>query len=677
MGKASLQKDINDLLDMDGFVPEGTKDMVNNNTSFADTSAGKAVLGELHELKNKLLEAQKSYEDLSKKKAEEMRQALDAQKRLLDQRLKNMERQRDQAQETMDRKMKRLQREMEEREANLKKLEKESTKSEKQNAELKKKLRKLEKQQDAWKARSSDKGKSSSGTSKTQNFASRRAGNAAVEGLEVLMVVVGTRRDQSQAPYDLGVTLKSRCGVRPTTSMQSTKRKATASPRRGKDDESYAPGSSLSPSAKSRARSAINHAIFGQRCGSFQEPEQDDRIFVNEAGQDDQISVNEIEQVQGLCVLTRVSDDMDILDSSYLIAKSINDETLTKLEWAWGMPYWSLNVDTHFNIQTLSAAVHKFFDREENGWFWLPERSIIAALQKAYRIDKKHRCDVNKAWLPSSSIGGITQADLPLQLYKNQHIFNYRFIATEGMKSCCAIRMYNGSYTSVNPLAFTQHAYPFSQLRQFKLNILPHFVIFNTGMKLDKILGGSTSFDNIYSKFDFSEPDTAAHIAGCLDLYRLWMSGSPSDTFTNSLDSSQAPSQTSNHDSSASRPTRTSQRTHQSRASAPPANPDDSAGTGDELSPNDSASNVDGPVDYDEEGEDEDWTGDDEVKLMHVIEEWAEDVWRHSFLDEDSASNSSTGGMALVDPSEEQPPPQSCQTTSHTQTVDELAHATC
>lgn len=156
------RKDINDLLDMDGFVPEGTKDMVNNNTSFADTSAGKAVLGELHELKNKLMEAQKSYEELSKKKAEEMRQALDAQKRLLDQRLKNMERQRDQAQETMDRKMKRLQREMEEREANLKKLEKESTKSEKQNAELKKKLRKLEKQQDAWKARSSDKGKSKS-----------------------------------------------------------------------------------------------------------------------------------------------------------------------------------------------------------------------------------------------------------------------------------------------------------------------------------------------------------------------------------------------------------------------------------------------------------------------------------------------------------------------------------
>ncbi len=264
--------------------------------------------------------------------------------------------------------------------------------------------------------------------------------------------------------------------------MQSTKRKATASPRRrGKDDESYASGhdllgdttprkrcrtgSSLSPSAKSRARSAINHAIFGQRCGSFQEPEQDDRIFVNEAGQDDRISVNEIEQVQGLCVLTRVSDDMDILDSSYLIAKSINDETvswstisvlvcadalqLTKLEWAWGMPYWSLNVDTHFNIQTrmllmmcsqplsdlvllVSAAVHKFFDRE-NGWFWLPEPSIIATLQKAYRIDKKHRCDVNKAWLSSSSIGGITQADLPLQLYKNQHIFNYRFIATEGM----------------------------------------------------------------------------------------------------------------------------------------------------------------------------------------------------------------------------------------------------
>lgn len=130
---------------MDGFVPEGTKDMVNNNTSFADTSAGKAVL------------------------AEEMRQALDAQKRLLDQRLENMERQRDQAQETMDRKMRRLQREMEEREANLKKLEKESTKSEKQNAELKKKLRKLEKQQDAWKAgRSSDKGKGSSGTSRSK-----------------------------------------------------------------------------------------------------------------------------------------------------------------------------------------------------------------------------------------------------------------------------------------------------------------------------------------------------------------------------------------------------------------------------------------------------------------------------------------------------------------------------
>ncbi|KAF9495543.1 hypothetical protein BDN71DRAFT_1589662 [Pleurotus eryngii] len=208
--------------------------------------------------------------------------------------------------------------------------------------------------------------------------------------------------------------------------MQSIKRKATASPRsRREDDESYASshdlpgnttprkpcrqGSSLSPSAKSRARSTNNHAIFEQRYRSLQDPEQEDQVAVN----------------------------------------------------------------------------------------------------------------------------GDTQVNLPLQLYKNQHVFNHRFIATEGRRPCYAIRTYNGSYTSINPLAFIQHVYPFSQLRQFKVHILPHFVIFNMGMKLDKILGGSTILDNIYSKLDISEPNTAAHITSCLDLYRLWMSRSPSDTFTN------------------------------------------------------------------------------------------------------------------------------------------------
>ncbi|KAF7416260.1 hypothetical protein PC9H_002525 [Pleurotus ostreatus] len=392
--------------------------------------------------------------------------------------------------------------------------------------------------------------------------------------------------------------------------------------------------SSLATSAKNRTRFAINTILQKQYPLGVELPQRP------------------------ICVITGETDDMNPIEFSHVVAKAVDDETLTKLEWAWGMRYWSLNVDTHFNLQTLSVAVHRFFDRQENGWFWLPELNILSNFLKTYRADI-HRFDVKKACFSPSYTGG-TQANLPIQLYKNKQSFKYRFVATQGMKSCCAIRRYHGSYTSVDPLAFKQHVYPFPELPQFELNILPHFVIFDTGRKLDKILGGSTSFDGIYSNFDLPViMDGLGAMFACLDLYRLWMSGSPSDDFTNSLDSSQAPSQTSNHDSSpksgTGRSTRTSQRTRHSRASAPEENPDDSAG--DELSPDDSASNMDDPVDYDEREEEEDWTDDDEAKLMREIEEWAEDVWRHSLLDsdEDSASNSSTGGMTLVDPSDEQP----------------------
>ncbi|KAL0957923.1 hypothetical protein HGRIS_000104 [Hohenbuehelia grisea] len=84
------------------------------------------------------------------------------------------------------------------------------------------------------------------------------------------------------------------------------------------------------------------------------------------------------------CGLTGASNDMSFIQFSHALAKSIDDETLTKLEWAWGLKYYSLNVDTCYNLQTLSTLVHQFFDIETGGWFWLPDPEILAELEGVY-----------------------------------------------------------------------------------------------------------------------------------------------------------------------------------------------------------------------------------------------------------------------------------------------------
>ncbi|KAI0760146.1 hypothetical protein C8Q74DRAFT_1177319, partial [Fomes fomentarius] len=229
------------------------------------------------------------------------------------------------------------------------------------------------------------------------------------------------------------------------------------------------------------------------------------------------------------CVVTRATREFAVLDYSHVLPVATKDKILDKLEWAWDLNYFTLNVDTRRNIQLqiVCPEIHRHFDETKksnhDGWFWLPDWDDVATLMKMYD------CYVG------CTMDGPAPAQYPNvrrnpdTFYEGRTSFKYRLIPFPAMKSAWAVRQLGDTtspFTKDSPV--TQYYYPFTEMPPVYLHIPYHFIICDTGRKVNGIYGSNyEDSTQIAQDLPHLTPLRRIVLAACRGIYNAWMNAMP------------------------------------------------------------------------------------------------------------------------------------------------------
>ncbi|ETW79438.1 hypothetical protein HETIRDRAFT_322579 [Heterobasidion irregulare TC 32-1] len=142
-----------------------------------------------------------------------------------------------------------------------------------------------------------------------------------------------------------------------------------------------------------------------------------------------------------------------------------NHPLLSRLEWAWGMKYDTIQMDTDSNAISLRHDWRDLF--ESNRWALMPSMDIIDKLW-----DRWERFLLSKGNVPSIE-----------DIYNGAETFEYRLVPlfpdVPSVSRCCQAEDGNDETagTSVYP-------YPFDTLPPIFSKVKPHFVVCDAGRKL-------------------------------------------------------------------------------------------------------------------------------------------------------------------------------------------------
>jgi len=159
------------------------------------------------------------------------------------------------------------------------------------------------------------------------------------------------------------------------------------------------------------------------------------------------------------CLIENTAESNHV-DYVHCLPRSTEGPLLDKLEFAWGMERFTLNVDTRYNILRLSPKFHTAFD--ENKWLLLPETQIIGAYYDAR----------NTRTLPK----------IDAEHYK------YTLIVHEDMWGIPIHRQKDPPPGPSVPLLaedFTYYPYPYHGFPTIESHVHPRFIICNSGSKLE------------------------------------------------------------------------------------------------------------------------------------------------------------------------------------------------
>ncbi|KAF8889462.1 hypothetical protein CPB84DRAFT_1749334 [Gymnopilus junonius] len=168
-----------------------------------------------------------------------------------------------------------------------------------------------------------------------------------------------------------------------------------------------------------------------------------------------------------------------------MLPRDTDDNLLTKLEYAWGLGYQTLNVDNSLNVLRLSSHLHYLL--EKGAWILLTEDYII------------------KTYLPNGALGGET--------------FKYRLIPSV----CCGalplervVRQVEPQ-EPITPADIHHYFYPYADFPLLESHVHPRFVIASIGVRIhsiDRLLN--------FKKNGSLNAETIDTIVGCLAIFRMW-----------------------------------------------------------------------------------------------------------------------------------------------------------
>ncbi|THV07358.1 hypothetical protein K435DRAFT_742461 [Dendrothele bispora CBS 962.96] len=320
------------------------------------------------------------------------------------------------------------------------------------------------------------------------------------------------------------------------------------------------------------------------------------------------------------------------------------------LEWSWNMKYHTLNVDTRNNVQTVRTGLHRWYDMTEAskpvGWFWFPDDFVIRGFHSTYVGAK----DID------SVAGRKTNARKdPFSFYTRPSLdtFRYRLIPLPGMAESWSVKRYTGNpFSPFDPELLLHYKYPFENLPICDLHIPYHFVIVNTGKKLQQLYGTEPiEYDR---DFPFLADIDRLLLNAVRNVYVAWMDAQPSSEFyrgdddahlDHTIQNQGEPSGDMGVESSGGR----GKRVRTDGAFVTVLAPGCSSVTK-SLAPWDSVSNVE--VDFANDGEDPEPFVDDEheeeedKEWFEAMKEWVKDVWAATH-DSDTSDGSDSEKMVV------------------------------
>ncbi|KAI9573775.1 hypothetical protein HD554DRAFT_2052527 [Boletus coccyginus] len=210
----------------------------------------------------------------------------------------------------------------------------------------------------------------------------------------------------------------------------------------------------------------------------------------------------------GRCLITNLPEPVQ---SCHLVAQATDHETLTKLEYAWGLKYRYFNVDTRYNMMHLRNDWHFLFDQPK--WVLVPEAEVLQKLSKIYLEDKCATSDITKLFVEPT----------------------YRYYVLPAPTLQAPICRFSDVSSRDHETDFP----PFPNLGLLTSHIHPHFVIFNTGKKLSSTLSKHVSeMILILSQIVPPSSNALAMVIAIQRLYTAWTELQVPDHFYDTMGAS-------------------------------------------------------------------------------------------------------------------------------------------
>ncbi|KAJ7684415.1 hypothetical protein DFH06DRAFT_6452 [Mycena polygramma] len=190
----------------------------------------------------------------------------------------------------------------------------------------------------------------------------------------------------------------------------------------------------------------------------------------------------------GLCLLTGSDQPTISRQWAHVLARATKPGELTNLEWSCGMRYFSLYIDSKWNLMPLRSDWHLPFDA--NLWALVPHHRLIKEVMDWVdsRSTIPKRTPISKLWGPKTV---KSAAQIRIHTY-------FMLPLSDSLRKVSLYRL-SGEFDPV--VGEARHVYPFKTVGRLSSHVQPHFVIYTAGQKLAEI--------------EKSLPDAAA--------YRVWL----------------------------------------------------------------------------------------------------------------------------------------------------------
>ncbi|KAJ7152262.1 hypothetical protein C8R43DRAFT_1107009 [Mycena crocata] len=181
----------------------------------------------------------------------------------------------------------------------------------------------------------------------------------------------------------------------------------------------------------------------------------------------------------GFCILTRTDQPPGVRQFAHIIHRVLSAIKLSMLERKWGLCYYTLYIDTRFNIVALVSNWHIPMDR--GAWALVPDYETIAlVLQWVEQRRTRARHDGTD---PISKLWDVKQT--PGQLLK---VKKHKYFVLPLAGYLKEVPLHRRPKTEFDPkVPEERHLYPFDKVGPLSSHIQPHFVIYAVGAKLAKI----------------------------------------------------------------------------------------------------------------------------------------------------------------------------------------------